>query len=610
MPDSPITVPPTSITVPGGDSPTVPITPNADLPQGLSQGLQPQQTLPLPAQTSPSDLGASPNAVQHSVGHAFGKILGGLSGGHNEYEVDPTTGRTVSTFVKDPPGQTMRSILALGLLGGQGIGTQYGQKTFAQGLMAGLGGGVKTSMERSDLLDKQRRAQAQEQFQNQMKANEDEREKQKLTMQQELNRAAIAAHNQEMVLKKQQFDKVAYDFAKEKGIDASQPLLQHSHMLVEADAPKIDGFKSLNVDPIASGLTEQEMFKYLQDHPGAATKEMAFHTGTRQTFNPQTGEMKVEDLYSIYPPMTKVPPSLLQQLRSDGADKPGSTLHNVYKSLFANGDGSVGTEKLLSVYRDMTNWENLQKASLDRRFKESEIAKNYGEAAKDKLELQLKRLQFDADKDMKLALDLYNRAYDSSTGAFRADVMQALQPKLKADGSPATPQDAEKLHQRDLLNAAITSQITQKTAELYDKGKVKKDAMGNLVTDDPITQMQLGFIKNLKTADQQLLHPQQYQDTQALLASIPNPKVRTMVQALKENNITDPLTIAQSLKGVPSEDQLQVYKALGIQAPSPEQMEQISPSGQTNIYENPIAATIDAVKSNREKNPGIYVPSF
>ena len=567
----------------------------------------PPQVVQAPQAATP----APENTAQNLAGRAWGKVLNGLSGGHNEYTVDPQTGKTVSTFVKDSPGQTFKSILALGLMGGQGIGPQHGEYTFTQGLLSGLGGGAREAQERSDFLDKQRREQAQQEYANHLRAAQEDRENKKLTMEQQLNQVAIADHNQRLALTAQQMHQQAIEFNQRQGTISAAPFVKNSEMMVEAGKPMIDGYKSLNIDPIASGLDEEGVSKYIADHPGTTTKEMAVPVGTRQTMDPNTGEVKVQTLYNVYQAMDKVPPSLLQELEKDGAANPKSTLHNAYKYLTTQKDGTVDARKLLPIYRDMTNWENLQEASLNRRVKESEIARNFAGLDREKLELQLARMKLDDEKNAKEAMTLYNKSFDPTTNGFRQDVLSSLEPTLDAKGQPATPADAEKLRQRNLLLAAVNGQIEGKTSELYDKYKPRKNEFGQLVFDDPAATMQIDYIKNLKNAATQLLHPETFAQQQALYNTL-SPSAKMVVDRIKgSGQVPDAVTLARSLSSAPPADQVAIFKVFGLTPPSPQQIQQNSganPIFTGNDRLSPVGNAVVNIGKDVINNPSRFIP--
>lgn len=598
MPDTP--------DVMAGPNPEVPVSPNPDLPQGLSVGLAPQQTLPLPSQQQSvpaPQAPASPEAASHNVvGRAFGKILSGLSGGHTEYAVDPQSGRTVATQVKDPPGQTFRSILALGLMGGQGIGPAHGQYNFAQGLLAGLGGGAKEAQERNDTLDKRRRDQAQQDYANQLRASQEEREQKKLSMEEQLNRVAVADHNQNIAYRAQLAHQSAIEWNQRQGALKAAPLIHMAEIQTEADKPMVDGYKSLNIDPIVSGLTAEQMQKYIQDHPGVTTTQMGLHTGVQTVVDPETGEHKVESLYSIYPAMTKVPPSLIEVLKAEGADSPKNPLHNQYMSVLSAKDGQYDTRKILPIFRDLSNYDNLQKMAFDRRIKEGELAEKWAALDEHRLNSQLVRMKLKDENDKREAIDLYNKAFDPSTNSFRQDVMQQLSVPNR---QPATKEEAKEFEdrnrKRDLLLAAVNGQIEGKTSELYDKYKPRKNEYGQLVFDDPAAQMQLDYLNTLKGASKQLLHPDQYAADKAMYAGITDPRVKTIVETLKGQNITDPGQILQSLQGVPAPFQQQVWKAMGINPPAA--AEQQGPQPQ-----NYIRQTLGPIGQALKDNPSVLIP--
>jgi len=259
------------------------------------------------------------------------------------------------------------------------------------------------------------------------------------------------------------------------------------------------------------------------------------------------------------------------------------------------------TRKLLPIYRDAQNYDTLQKAAFDRKIKEGELAEKWAALDEHRLTSQLLRMKLSEENNKKEAIDLYNKAFDPSTNSFRTDVMQALAPKVSTTGQPLTKDDAEKIRKRDLLLAAVNGQIEGKTAEIYDKYKPRKNEYGQLVFDDPAAQMQLDYLNTLKGASKQLLHPEQYAAERALYAGITDPRVKTIVQTLKDQNMTDPNQIFQSLQGVPLPYQEQVWKALGITPPPAAQ--QAGPHPETYLK-----TTLGPIGDALKNNPTAFIP--
>ena len=141
--------------------------PDPNAPQQQSSPLSGQLTPP--AQSQVPALQPDPSAIKHvsklaSIGHVFNT----LAGTSNDYQVDPKTGQTVATPIKQKPGQMFRNMLAGALMGGAaGAGND-----FATGLIKGGGAGVQDQRNQ----DLQRRAQAQQQFQNEVTTNREKQE--------------------------------------------------------------------------------------------------------------------------------------------------------------------------------------------------------------------------------------------------------------------------------------------------------------------------------------------------------------------------------------------------------------------------------------------------
>ena len=140
-----------------------------------------------------------------SIGHVFNT----LAGQANDYQVDPKTGQTVATPIKQKPGQMFRNMLAGALMGGAaGAGND-----FATGLVKGGAAGVQDQRNQ----DLQRRAQAQEQFKNQITAQDQQMKQAEFQDRQKLTQAQIAHYNLEMVGLNQQISHESFKMHQEIG---------------------------------------------------------------------------------------------------------------------------------------------------------------------------------------------------------------------------------------------------------------------------------------------------------------------------------------------------------------------------------------------------------
>jgi hypothetical protein len=478
---------------------------------GLASGLgAPRPSLSPAPGISPGTPAAAPtsqladNPVVKSARNAlFGKVTGdifhSIAGGHYEDSIDPNTGKTVQTFVKASPGEWARNTVNAALLGMQGIGPNHGENTFTQGLLAGLTGGTKARMEQSEKQKEEAKQEAQQQYANQLKAKEDQRQDKKLSLDEQLNQVAIANHNQEMAARKIMMDTQAYSFSKEKGLDIAAPLIQHSQMSVEADKPLVEGYKSLGVEPVASNITEDQVNKYVADHPGATVSQIAAHVGTQTEYDPVTGKATVKDIYSIYPPMTKVPPALLTAMKGDGAEDPKSPLHNKYATLLAAKDGNMNTRDLLSIYRDQQNWEGIQAKSASLLKEQAQIREANSATYRNNMEAANAAWGVNDRKEGKEMSDVYTHYYDPKSDTLvGVDNLNTKDPK--GNPLPLTPSEIkDREHKSDLLVKALTNQYQQEAREYVEKYH-PKISDGKFITDDPQGAFMTNHLNNLGAA--------------------------------------------------------------------------------------------------------------
>jgi hypothetical protein len=144
----------------------------------------------------------------------FGHLASSLLGKQYDYQVDPKTGQTIQTEIKQKPGDVFRHIVAGAILGGA-LGAGADPAKMPAGEVAKAGG-----PEAND----QRRAQAQKQFENQTKVRTEDREDTLTKAQiahmhvQDLHAdAQMDLMQQEHIDKQNQFNNSVLDVAKEKG---------------------------------------------------------------------------------------------------------------------------------------------------------------------------------------------------------------------------------------------------------------------------------------------------------------------------------------------------------------------------------------------------------
>jgi hypothetical protein len=262
----------------------------------LSGQLQAPQQSPVPALQPPTP---DPAALKHvgrlaSIGHVFNT----LAGSANDYQVDPKTGQTVATPIKQKPGQMFRNMLAGALMGGAaGAGND-----FATGLVKGGAAGVQDQRNQ----DLQRRAQAQEQFKNQVTAQDQQMKQAEFADRQKLNQAQLAHFNLEMVGLNQQLSHQSFKMHQEVG-DWGNEL---------ATAMRQGGLKPLTG---LENIPEAEMEQKFKNGFGNA---MWLPTGTRPSID-KNGNAQWEQTFTAFNPTDKVPitQGILNAWKTAGLDK-------------------------------------------------------------------------------------------------------------------------------------------------------------------------------------------------------------------------------------------------------------------------------------------------
>jgi hypothetical protein len=289
------------------------LTPQGPPPGPISnpdQDSLPSATLPgQPAQPSVSWNPAQPSGPANQTPDdqkqgMFHKLFSKLSGQDVQYDVDPSTGQMLAKPVQEKPGELFRNILAAGLMGSQGIDHAHGQNTFAQGLMAGAGAGIKESRDMAEKQDAARRDQAQQNYENQLKANKEKREDQQLSMQQKMNDVAVQEYlNRNAILK--------FQLAESYG---QKDLTAVKH-IVEQDKDKLDLFRKAGNTPFSKNIggTSKDTFS-LEEYQGIVADPSVKTAG----YVPLTvgWDKDNKPLIQLFPPEVTLTKDVIQTLQS------------------------------------------------------------------------------------------------------------------------------------------------------------------------------------------------------------------------------------------------------------------------------------------------------
>ena len=347
-------------------------------PQPMQQAPVVQQNAqPQPVQPTPEQATAAHDSM---IGRAF-KVI---SGQNTQYQVDPTTGRTIATQSQNTPGQFFKNIVAAALVGGAAGADNANSRTAGSGLASAMKGGTAV-IDRDKQLDQERVQRAQQEFQNEQHAAENQRQEA------EAQRQAQGFQSQEL-LRKAQIAQSNVETLRLNTLIHGEDFKQHQDMAAAGQQHFAD-YKEAGLKPIAQDISESDMHDFVKNRPGASTLDWE-PTGTKVDMDAQ-GNPSYQLTYSAFDPKGKIPVSkgTIDQWKQDGMDK-------YYPDLFNNlkAGREVDTSQYLAMKRLdtqlYTNNFSRQKQSADLadiksqvQMRAAEAAKSYAEAAKDKFEI-------------------------------------------------------------------------------------------------------------------------------------------------------------------------------------------------------------------------------
>ena len=378
------------------------------------------------------------------MGRLTGSLIRGLSGEHTEYTVDPNTGQTVPTTVKDKPGSVFKSILAYGLMGGQGIGPKEGEQNFAQGLLAGLGGGTREATEQKEKLDQERRAQAQQQYANQLKANEEQRQNKELSMKEQLNNAAIANYTATTSMEK---------------FNLMHAYQENQHGAVQAmqakDEPILHLSESAGIKPIHENLSPTDYQKLLADNNSPEGQQVRAHTvipivtGQNATTNPD-GSLSWTPVISLYPVAAKYTADTLSQLKDAGYKETDPLYKDV--ALKVKNGSPVEPRELLNVYKEIGQHFDYAKNRIEETKANAEMVRANAEASEAGVRSQILKLDLKDRQKAENGSRLFN--YIGDDNGFTRGKEKVTIPVTKEGGYDfGQLNDEEKVSLRSYLDA-------------------------------------------------------------------------------------------------------------------------------------------------------------
>src|SRR5882762_4096174 len=257
---------------------TVMATPNGQLPdpdQPQAQATlppQPMQQAPVVQQNAqPQPVQPTPEQATAAHDSMIGRAFKVISGQNTQYQVDPTTGRTIATQSQNTPGQFFKNIVAAALVGGAAGADNANSRTAGSGLASAMKGGTAV-IDRDKQLDQERVQRAQQEFQNEQHAAENQRQEA------EAQRQAQGFQSQEL-LRKAQIAQSNVETLRLNTLIHGEDFKQHQDMAAAGQQHFAD-YKEAGLKPIAQDISESDMHDFVKNRPGASTLDWE-PTGTK-----------------------------------------------------------------------------------------------------------------------------------------------------------------------------------------------------------------------------------------------------------------------------------------------------------------------------------------
>ena len=416
----------------------------------------------------------------------FSKLFNKISSGTDtNYQIDPSTGKTVAVQTPQKPGTLFRNILAAGLLGSSGIGPQEGEHSFTQGLLAGVGGGARQAIDRNQQQDAQKRQQAQQDYANQLKAKQENREEAETNARLTLNKVQIANAN----LQQASLSQMAHEH-----LDPSETSIAQS--LVAANKNTVNDLTAAGVKTYKEGLTGDELHQMITPgsptyDAGAVSKYHGVPTGTKivKGADGNNHEVPTYTLYDLGTTGTmQVPDTLLSRLKQSGEDKAGpggkpSALYSELQSAYANKQ-PVDYRHIVAAQKEAGDTFNMNEVVQKQKLQNAEIARDQASAGAEGLRSQLERIQIAGAKltlqdtqDAHLGQDLFTNGYQVKDPDGKPETLK-IEPndQGKYDFSRMSPD--QKRAAISYVNSQIAYAQTEKdeAAKLLDKNPDDKQA--------------------------------------------------------------------------------------------------------------------------------------
>jgi len=377
-------------------------------PQPMQQAPVVQQNAqPQPVQPTPEQATAAHDSM---IGRAF-KVL---SGQNTQYQVDPTTGRTIATQSQNTPGQFFKNIVAAALVGGAAGADNANTRTAGSGLASAMKGGTAV-IDRDKQLDQERVQRAQQEYQNELTAQKNQRE------QSEEGRQVQNFQNQQVMFKAQMANSNLQTLKLQQELRGSD--FGYHQEVANAGKVKANVYLNAGIKPITE-IPESEVPDFVANRKGSSTDLDWVATDTKPITHPD-GTVSYESIMSAFPksedPSKKqftVTKNLLDDWKKNGMDKYHPELFNNLKV----GKDIDGTQfAALTQRNEELISRNLSKQKLTAdiadvksqvQLRAADAAKAYADAAKTHAEISEAALGKKKDEQFNSAMQELNTTGD------------------------------------------------------------------------------------------------------------------------------------------------------------------------------------------------------
>ena len=290
-------------------------------------------------------------------------------------------------------------------------------------------------------------------------------------------------------------------------------------MLIAGAKDRYQDYQDAGEKPFQEGLDQDDLSKLMASDKGISAKYVAIPTGQKVTKGAD-GQNQIETTYSLFAPLTKVPPEMISRMQAAGLDKSAPAMYNELAQAAKNGS-DLDYRKIAVAQREIGKQVDFQDSLDKHRVTLETIAKDKAEEADAYIRAEEDKYKFGKERSADNGRQVYNSHFNPTTGdvntvgleATPADFIknwQAAHPDKNGNPSAQVPPKAvidaglkKAAQDRADINGYLDGMQQFYGNELIKYGKPTKDADGNYVYTDPyaanIASIQNNVVKGIQS---------------------------------------------------------------------------------------------------------------